>query len=338
MKKRWPLLLGSTAVSVYLTWTVLDRAPGEPPEPPSVVEATAVRREPAAIVAVQPRLVEADFLDVVRFARALDEAIVAAKREGVVAEGAVVVLPAHVGTGLVLVGEKRGVVSRRRIGDAFRLLAASNLPAYLPRRASGRAPTVAVLRMKAAAMARAYQRALSEVARAHGATVVGGSIVLPDPSIVDGRIALGRGPLVEAGFVFRPDGSLAPVVVRRASPDPDPRLPLAARRAPSPVVVDTPAGRVGVLLSGDASDPFAYDAFVGGVDFLAVPSSAREGAEGADVQVVAARSASTGARAAAVPALRARFFDVETRGRSAVVDGVALHLAADVDGAVVLGR
>lgn len=335
MKKRWPLLSTATAVSAYLTWTVVDRAPPAAEPRPSVVEAVVQGGGRPTLVAASPRLDPRTYVEADAFARAIDDVLHVARVQGALAPGAVAVLPAHVGTGLVLVGEKASVVDEERVGDAFRLVALANLPAWLPRRIARSGDGVAILRMKAAAAARAYHRALSSAARTYGVAIVGGSIVLPEPAVRDGVVVVGRGPLVEATFVYRPDGSAAPQIGRRAARD-EAGLPSAPAPAWAPLVVDTAAGRVGVLVSSDANDPAAYEALAGRIDLLAVPSAAIAGAEGASVAVVAARARATGARAAVVAAQRGTFYELRGAGASAAILGTTAYRAPDVEAAVAI--
>ncbi len=345
MKKRWPLLSTATLASAYLTWTVLDRPQPTRSPPHHFVEAIAIGDDAGrgAVVAVQPWFAPEDFLDGRRWMATVEQGVAIAAAQGLLPQGSVVVLPAHVGTGLVLVGEKRGAASLARFDDAARLVAASNLPAYLLRlavrigRDGGR--SIALFRMKAAAMASVYNEGMSAIALKHRVVVVGGSIILPEPAVVAGRVVVGRGPLVEASFVFQPDGRAAPVVVHRRDADLDGarHFATAPKDEPSPSVVPTAAGRIGVLLSSDARDPAAWDAMARlGVDVVAVPSSSRRGAHGADLAMFAARLPATGARAGAVSALRGALFDFDARGASAVVSGQRTLTAQDVDGAVVL--
>ena len=60
----------------------------------------------------------------------------------------------------------------------------------------------AQLRMKASRMADDYQRVFGGLARQFGVTLVAGSIVLPEPSLREGRLVAGDGPLYNVAVTF----------------------------------------------------------------------------------------------------------------------------------------
>ena len=132
-----------------------------------------------------------------------------------------------------------------------------------------------LFRIKSRQMAAAYQAVFSEQARRFGVTVAAGSIYLPSPSVREGRVQAGRGPVYNACAVFGPDGQVHPHLARKAFPIGS-ELPFVA---PEPVdrlqVYETPAGRLGVMICADAWYPQVYQHFKAQkVDFLAVPSLA----------------------------------------------------------------
>ncbi|MDR6354320.1 hypothetical protein Q3H58_000991 [Pseudomonas psychrotolerans] len=119
------------------------------------------------------------------------------------------VLPEHLGTPLVLMGEKPEVYAATQTEDALQWLVLGN-PLRFARawfQAEGQQRLVeSLLRMKAWDMASTYQQLFAGLARRYGITLVAGSIVLPGATLVEGQLEVGSGPLRNVTLVFGPDG------------------------------------------------------------------------------------------------------------------------------------
>jgi hypothetical protein len=127
--------------------------------------------------------------------------------------------------------------------------------------------------MKAPSMAKIYDEVFSSLAKEYAVTMVAGSIVLPEPQILRGKLIAGTGPLYNISAVYAPDGSIHPELVLKAFPTAG-ELPFTT---PAPVqalpAFETPAGRLGVLICADSWFPQAYATLKSrGVNFVAVPS------------------------------------------------------------------
>jgi hypothetical protein len=197
-------------------------------------------------------------------------------------EKTVVVLPEHTGTWLVATGEGPRVVQATSIEGAMRALAIHHPLAFLEalvRSMLGLAgqPRDAVkaslFQVKAAQMAKIYHGVFARLARTYGTTIVAGSIVLPAPRVLEGRLVAGRGALYNVSALYRPDGTLHPNLTRKAFPIEDE----LGFTAPAPVaelpVYHTPVGRLGVLVCADAWHPESYRVLgERGAELMAVPS------------------------------------------------------------------
>jgi hypothetical protein len=131
-----------------------------------------------------------------------------------------------------------------------------------------------LFRMKASEMARIYQSVFSRLAKEFRVTIAAGSILLPEPRVVDGQILPGNGRLYNCAFVFRPDGTVEPHISLKIFPIKE-ELPFVA---PAPVdslpVFETPAGKLGVLVCADSWYPEPYRRLKEqGVELIAVPSA-----------------------------------------------------------------
>jgi hypothetical protein len=131
----------------------------------------------------------------------------------------------------------------------------------------------ALFRMKAQQMASDYQALFGGLAKEYGITLVAGSIVLPQPQVVDGRLAAGSGPLFNVSLVFGRDGAPLGQPQRKVFPIHEEQGFTAAARANQLHTVETPAGRLGVLVCADSWYPASYQQLAQQqVELIAVPA------------------------------------------------------------------
>lgn len=204
------------------------------------------------LLGIQPELFPGDYQSVERLRLKLAAYLEKARSQGLLNDKTIVVLPDHIGTWLLAVGEKPELYRVRTLHEALTWLAASN-PLQLARAllaAEGEDRLAdALLRMKAENMAHDYQALFGGLAKAFGITLVAGSIVLPEPSLENGRLSVGAGPLYNLSLVFGPDGIPLGQPQRQAFPRADAQGFSAS--APSALAaVVTPAGRLDQLMAG----------------------------------------------------------------------------------------
>lgn len=278
MKRRWLYLLGASSVAGYAAWRAASRPP-RPGAPELLLEGRerfGEDRGRGCLLAVQPFLLPVDYASEESFTAKLEGYLDEAARAGFLGPRSVVVLPAHLGTWLVTVDEGRRVYSAPTFERAMALTVASNLGRYVTELfplEGGDPFSAALFRAKATRMADVYGRSLGGLARRYGVTLVGGSLLLPSPDVVDGRLVAGRKALREVTAVFGPDGrAVAPLSVK-SSLEPDERGFVEAGQVSEPGVYETPAGRLGVLVGRDAFQPLAYAALrAREVDLVATPA------------------------------------------------------------------
>lgn len=265
------------------------------------------------LLGIEPELFALDYGNPERLRLKLDAYLDNARRLGLIGPRTIVVLPEHLGTPLVLMGEKPEVYAATQTDDALQWLVLGN-PLRVARawfQADGKQRLVdSLLRMKAGDMASAYQQLFAGLARRYGVTLVAGSIVLPGATLVDGELEVGSGPLRNVTLVFGPDGRpLGKLLVR----------PLAGQEAqgedlsPPLLRLDTPLGRLGVILGSDTGRPGVLDAPQ--VEVLAIPALAADATPAPapfDVQHLRA----AGIRAALEVQLRGRLWEWQAKGSS----------------------
>ncbi len=235
-----------------------------------------VNQERGNLLGVEPELSPRDYqsLDLVHLK--LAAYLNSAREAGLLNDKTIVVLPEHIGTWLVFRGEKNELYQAASLNDAMRWLALSNpldfANAWLRADGESRAND-AHLRMKADSMARDYQALFGGLAKEFGVTLVAGSIALPEPRVENGALLPGKGPLYNISVVFSRDGTLM------GTPQPQ-LLPTYEEQSyiqPSPDhelnVINTPAGRLGILLGSDSWYPENYRILNDkGAQLIAVPA------------------------------------------------------------------
>jgi len=227
------------------------------------------------LLGIQPLLYSGDYHSADLLRLKLAAYLHKANEAGLLNGKTVAVLPEHIGTGLVISGEKVEVYQAHTVNSAMAWLAASN-PLKLSRallfaKGENRLHD-ALLRMKGEHMARDYQTVFGGLAKDFGITLVAGSIVLPEPSVEDGQLVVGSGPLYNVSLVFGSDGAPLGQPQRKAYPSAD-ELGFVAAAPRELQVIDTPAGRLAVVLGSDSkrADAFA-ELSKQGVQVLVVPA------------------------------------------------------------------
>ncbi|EJN35749.1 putative amidohydrolase [Pseudomonas sp. GM80] len=228
------------------------------------------------LLGIQPELFPTDYQSPERLHRKLAAYLQQAQDQGLLNDKTVVVLPEHVGTWLMISGEKDELYQAPTLAEAMNWLAASNpllfARAWLSAKGSSRLDD-AHLRMKSKDMAKDYQVLFGGLAKEFHVTLVAGSIVLPEPSIRDGQLKPGSGALFNSSVVFGRDGVPLGQPQRQMHPIFDQRDVIEAEDKHAINVVDTPAGRLGILIGSDSWYPDNYRKLdEQGAQLIAVPA------------------------------------------------------------------
>ena len=190
---------------------------------------------------------------------ALTERVSAARERdssGAFRHPALVVFPEHIGTFLSIAGYAdllragddveallRRLVLRRPLRLASTMLACRTL-----------SPAAAVLLGESAKMHRIYRGAFRDTARRLAATVVAGSIVLPENAAgIDAEELRPRNNrLFNLSYTFAPDGRCVNVTKKvHLVPTQEDTLPLTAGEAADLAPIESPCGRLGVMICYD---------------------------------------------------------------------------------------
>ncbi len=228
------------------------------------------------LLGIQPELYPTDYQSPERLHRKLAAYLQQAQDQGLLNDKTIVVLPEHVGTWLMISGEKDELYQAPTLTEAMNWLAATNpllfARAWLTAKGSNRLND-AHLRMKSKSMAKDYQALFGGLAKEFHVTLVAGSIVLPEPSIRDGQLKSGSGALFNSSVVFGRDGVPLGQPQRQMHPIFDQRDVLEGEDQHAINVVDTPAGRLGILIGSDSWYPDNYRKLdAQGAQLVAVPA------------------------------------------------------------------
>ncbi|WP_443694608.1 carbon-nitrogen hydrolase family protein [Pseudomonas sp.] len=228
------------------------------------------------LLGIQPELFPGDYQSLERLHLKLAAYLQTARDQGLLNEKTIVVLPEHIGTWLMLSGEKNELYQAPHLKDAMNWLSISNpvqfIRAWISATGDNRMDD-AYLRMKAPAMARDYQVLFGGLAKEFGVTLVAGSIALPNPSVSQGQLQVGDGALYNASLVFAADGLPLGQPQRQLYPIYDERGFIAPGDENTISVVDTPAGRLGILIGSDSWYPDNYRKLnEQGAQLIAVPA------------------------------------------------------------------
>lgn len=343
-------------------------APPSLPAPAAQTAAFGRDQGRGNLLGIQAWLSPRDYADRARLRARLDGWLDEAHQQGLVTPQTVVVFPEYAGAWLVVEGEGADVSDAATVGEAMTSLALAHLPEFAAARLGAGVEdpdAFAAFTMKSARVAEALVEVFGGLARDHGVTVVSGSAILPTPRVEDGAIVVQPGePLQNVAFVFDPDGTLRPEVVRKRYLTHS-ELPFAEPAELDELpVFDTPAGRLGVLLCADSWFPASYQRLEElGAELLAVPVFATgdwhrswPGYNGwdepGDVDVadidalteaqawmkysVTGRAPRIGVLKALTATLRGPLWDLDAQGQPLVVNGEARERAPEVDAPVLV--
>lgn len=162
------------------------------------------------LLSLNPALYPNDYSSPQQLSRKLDNILLQARDNALLTPETVVILPAQIGTWLLLSHERPQVYSARSL-DEVKLDLTLNNPLRLLRTwlfTDDASWNELLLRMKAQQAADDYLKVFAALARKYAVTLHAGSITLPSPQLLDGRIVTGYGELQVFGLTFASDGSI----------------------------------------------------------------------------------------------------------------------------------
>lgn len=216
------------------------------------------------LIGIQPFMEVQDYFYQATFKEKLTNYLHEAKKQGVLTPQSVVVFPEYLGTWLVLEGEKRAISNEKTLTDAMTLMVLSNFFEfgifYFQHHQEKDKAAAALFRMKSRKMAKSFYLTFSELAKEFNTTIVAGSIILPEPRVINGELEIEPlGKLFNASFVFGPDGKIIGKPILKAFPIASEQDFLAAEQPSQLPVFELGIGKTAVLICADSWYPEAYE-------------------------------------------------------------------------------
>jgi len=246
------------------------------------IEATASYGDSSSrgnVVGVQAFVEPVDYASEEYFSRKVRFYLEEAKKKNwLIPEKSIVVFPEYFGTWLVTLQEKESIYNTPTIAEGMQTMVLRNagkfLSTYLksPDQVQDKVK-YSVFAMKAPAIAKVYQDTFAALAKEYRVTIVGGSVLLPDPIVENGKLKTRGGLLYNTSVVFEPDGSTNPELIKKAFPTADELGFICPIKPDNMPVFNTAVGKMGVLICADAWFSEAYGTLKNKkADFVITPS------------------------------------------------------------------
>ncbi|MBC6365896.1 nitrilase-related carbon-nitrogen hydrolase [Algoriphagus sp. AK58] len=215
------------------------------------------------LVGIQPFMKVSDYFYQESFEDKLRIYLEEANSKGFLDKKSMVIFPEYLGTWLVIEGEKQSIAKKETLQDAMTLMVLSNFFEfgifYFQTGAIQDKAAAALFKMKSMKMAKSYYSTFSNLSKEFKTYLLAGSIILPNPTVVDGKLYVDTtGDLVNASFIFGPDGQIIGKPILKAFPI-ESEQPFLSAKNPSDIpVFDLPLGKTSVLICADSWYPEAY--------------------------------------------------------------------------------
>lgn len=215
------------------------------------------------VIGMQPYMLSSDYLDQAVFKQKIRGYFQAAFDRGMFKKESIVLLPEFLGTWLVIEGEKHAIAKKETLEEAMAILISSNLGEFgLSIINTGDEEdwtASAIFRMKAKKMANTYFLTFSELAKEFNTYIVAGSIVLPGPTVIEGKLFVDLNEeLRNASFIFNPDGEIVGEPIFKAFPIESEQSFITGADPSRYETFDLPIGKTAVLICADSWYPESY--------------------------------------------------------------------------------
>lgn len=230
------------------------------------------------LVGIQPFMEAPDYARFENYYDKIDRYFAKAQKELFFDDKTVVVFPEHIGTWLVALDESPEIYYKHSFDAALRQMALDNFKG-LVKQDVGPIHKQKILNkklfaLKAEKMAKIYDYVFSSMAKKYDVTVVAGSITLPDPRVVKGKLTVGhKGPFYNVSVIYNPKGQADPQLIINRAPVHKILTFVSEPENYSMPTFDLPVGKTGVLISHDSFYGEHYERFEKKhVDCILVPS------------------------------------------------------------------
>ncbi len=208
------------------------------------------------LVGIQPKVFAIDYASEENFFKKMDSYLQEAQQANYLTNHSVVLFPEHIGTWLVVVGEKQAVYKTPTIAEGMQLMVLSNLGKFLSSYITASnvkdKTKYSLFKMKSREMLGIYHRTFSKLANKYKITIVAGSIVLPNPTVTEQGLSISDGSLYNVSVVYKPDGTIYPKLVKKIFLVTDEQPFTASGQINELPTFDLVVGKTGILICADS--------------------------------------------------------------------------------------
>jgi hypothetical protein len=224
---------------------------------------------------------ELDYSSPERFYDKMESYMEEAKKNGFVKEGTIFLFPEHIGTPLVLLGEKKTVYAANSISSALTQIAIGNLFGYFNTYLAStnqKNRGEIIFKMKADEMKSTYENTFRKLSTLYGVTIIAGSILLPTSEInpETNKIQLKNGSIFNSSFIFLLDGKIFPKIGIKHNLAKTERLVAVSQNSKD---VFLEFNKSGIILSNDSLYSSMYGEKSKNMEILLSPSALLENDE-----------------------------------------------------------
>ncbi len=228
------------------------------------------------IVGIQPHLTQESYLSQATFQKNLDSYLEYLQASGYINDKTLVIFPEHIGSWLVCADENVDFKSKKTIGELIQSMYATytdKFQKYIANSDKELKEFAAAFHIKASKIAAYYQETFSYLAKKYQVTIVGGSVVLENPDVINGKIVCNSGPLYNGSAVFYPDGTISPNLIKKIHLVPTELGFLSGGSINEQHIYELPLGKLCVLICADSWYSECYKLAINNTaDIIAVPS------------------------------------------------------------------
>ncbi|MDF3820898.1 nitrilase-related carbon-nitrogen hydrolase [Leptospira sp. 96542] len=232
-----------------------------------------------SVIGIEPYLTQFHYSSEESFYSVLNTYLDLAKEEGLIAiDRTIIVFPEYIGTWLIVTGDDKTIFAESKMELAMEMLVKKNFGSFLwtylfSKNYAEDHLKESVFRMKAWQMSSRYQSVFSRLAREYRVAIVAGSIVLPSPRVVEGKITPGDGPLENVSFYFHSNGRVDEQIVKKIFPILDEQSFISEGKIETNLPIKTPLGKLSTFICADSWFPNLYQSLdTEDVEILTIPS------------------------------------------------------------------
>jgi predicted amidohydrolase len=200
------------------------------------------------LVGCEPFFLPLDFYSAENFKTALEPVLKKAEENKALDRKTVVIFPEHVGTGLILLGEKKPAFYSKSIEDVRKYLAEQHNEDGI----SKEIDLKYIIYKKKDRIALAYNKTFSELATQYSVNIIAGSILLPNPRIEKGVLVAGEGDIYNVSVTYLANGKAIEPLIKKVHLETWEEEVAVPGNPNQDFIVSVPSWKVGLAIGRDS--------------------------------------------------------------------------------------